>query len=94
MRLFAAALLATRRKGQFQTSEHIPLLVVANSEIEAGKEAKRKARKTYPKNEGWQIVGRVVEIDHSRLLEILINADGPFMKELQKDPQTVAAPHT
>ncbi|HZS48395.1 MAG TPA: hypothetical protein VFC63_25215 [Blastocatellia bacterium] len=75
MRLFAAALLARKSEGGFELIEPMPVVVTADSEKEAGKEAKRQARKTYPKDQGWHIVGRIVEIDHTKLLETIITSD-------------------
>ena len=75
MRLFAAALLARKSAGAFELLETIPVIVSANSEIEAGREAKREARKIYPKNKGWQITGRVIEIDQTQLLEKIITKE-------------------
>ena len=75
MRLFAAALLARKNEGVFDAIDLIPVVVAADSEKEAGKEAKREARKTHPKDQGWSIVGTVVEIDPEKLLEVVIGSE-------------------
>ena len=75
MPLFAVALLARKSDGIFERLESIPALVAANSEREAGKEAKREARRTYPKSEGWRIVGKVIEIDQAKLLQTIFTMD-------------------
>ena len=75
MPLFAVALLARNSDGIFERLESIPVLVAANSEREAGKEAKREARRAYPKSEGWRITGRVIEIDQAKLLHMIFTVD-------------------
>ena len=75
MKLFAIALLARKSEKVFERFETIPAVVAADSEREAGKEAKREARKTYPKSDGWLITGTVIEIDYARLLETIMRTE-------------------
>ena len=75
MPLFAVALLARKSEGIFEWLESIPVLVAANSEREAGKEAERKARRAYPKSEGWSILGKAMVIDQATLLRMILTAD-------------------
>ena len=75
MPLFAVALVVRKSQETIELLKAIPVLVAADCERDAGKEAKREARKTYPKSEGWHIVGKVVEVDRSKLLQMIMTND-------------------
>ncbi|HZS45365.1 MAG TPA: hypothetical protein VFC63_09710 [Blastocatellia bacterium] len=85
MRLFAIAMLARKSEGVFERIEMIPTVVAASSEREAGKEAKREARKTYPKNEGWTILGKAIEISHANVLQGIMTTEEDGVLSLSKE---------